>query len=63
MVREDKKEWAIDQLRCKADELGRVPTKADFDGPTKARIKSFLGPWHRALEAAGLRPGREKDHE
>lgn len=55
MTEEEKKAWAVAQLQNKAQELGRPPTKADFDGPTKARIKAFLGPWHRALEAAGLR--------
>ena len=54
-------QWAISQLQAKALELGSIPTKADFDGAVKARIKAFLGPWPRALEAAGLkepRPGK-----
>lgn len=36
-------------------ELGRLPHKDDFDEPTRSRIKAFLGPWPRALEAAGLK--------
>ena len=55
-----KKAWAIRQLQQKARELGHPPTKADFDGATKARIKAFLGPWPRALEAAGLKEIKDK---
>lgn len=46
--------WAIRTLKNKAAELGRVPKKADFDDAARARIKSFLGPWPRALEKAGI---------
>lgn len=60
MTDDQKKAWAIQQLQVKAQELGRPPTKADFDGATKARIKAFLGPWPRALEAAGLKESRGK---
>lgn len=60
MTQEQKEAWAIEQLQCKARELGRPPTKADFDGTAKARIKAFLGPWPRALEAAGLKKPKEK---
>lgn len=42
-------------LREKYDELGRLPQKSDFDPVTLSRIKAFLGPWPRALEAAGLK--------
>ena len=47
--------WAIRTLQAKAGELGRLPQKADFDEATRARIKTFLGPWPRALEKAGLK--------
>lgn len=47
--------WAIRTLRAKANELGRTPRKADFEDGVRARIKSFLGPWPRALELAGLK--------
>ena len=39
--------------------LGRNQ-KDDFDDITRARIKSFLGPWPRALEKAGLKEPRKK---
>ena len=52
--------WSIQQLRKKADETGRTPTKADFEAIDKIRIKAALGPWPRALEAAGLKEPREK---
>lgn len=52
--------WSIQQLRKKADEVGRLPTKADFEPIDKIRIKAALGPWPRALEAAGLKEPREK---
>lgn len=51
--------WAIRTLRKRADELGFPPRKADFDDATRARIKTFLGPWPRALEAAGLKLSKE----
>ena len=43
------------QLQGKFKELGRLPKKDDFDVVTLSRIKAFLGPWPRALEAAGLK--------
>ena len=55
MITEEKKQWAIDQLLKKSKELGRLPKKDDFDVVTLSRIKAFLGPWPRALEAAGLK--------
>lgn len=55
---EEKKQWAIAALLAKAAELNRPPRKDDFDEATRARIKAFLGPWPRALEAAGLKPPR-----
>jgi len=56
----DKKQWAMDALRQKQAELGRTPKKDDFDDVTKSRIKAFLGPWPRALEAAGLKEPRKE---
>lgn len=55
MVQEDKVKWAVEELRKKAQELGRLPKKDDFDEVTRSRIKAFLGPWPRALEATGLK--------
>ena len=55
MTTEDKKSWAIELLRNKQEDLSRLPHKDDFDEVTRSRIKAFLGPWPRALEAAGLK--------
>ena len=55
MVSEEKTKWAADMLREKYNELGRLPQKSDFDPVTLSRIKAFLGPCPRALEAAGLK--------
>lgn len=58
MTLEEKKLWAEAVLRQKSIELDRLPRKDDFDEPTRSRIKAFLGPWPRALEAAGLKETR-----
>lgn len=55
MTTDEKKLWAEELLRQKYKELGRIPKKVDFDEPARSRIKAFLGPWPRALEAAGLK--------
>ncbi len=55
MITEEKKLWAVELLQNKCNELGRLPKKDDFDVVTLSRIKAFLGPWPRALEAAGLK--------
>lgn len=60
MANEKSKIWAANQLRDKATELGRIPKKDDFDEVTRSRIKAFLGPWPRALEAAELKAPKEK---
>ena len=57
---EEKKAWAEDLLRKKYAELGRLPTKKDFDDVARSQIKAYLGPWPRALESAGLKPPKEK---
>ena len=57
---DEKKQWAITQLRTCGEALGRLPKKEDFDPVTMCRIKAFLGPWPRALEAAGLKEARPK---
>lgn len=61
---EEKKSWAEELLRQKYTELGRLPKKDDFDEATRSRIKAFLGPWPRALEAAGLKePKKDRKGE
>ena len=35
--------------------LGRYPKKSDFSYDEVACIKSFFGPWPRALEAMGIK--------
>ncbi|MCM1364535.1 MAG: hypothetical protein NC215_06125 [Ruminococcus sp.] len=59
MIADNKKNWAIEMLKEKADELERIPKKDDFDEVTRSRIKAYLGPWPRALETAGLKPPKE----
>lgn len=58
MTQDEKKSWAEELLKRKATELGRLPKKDDFDEPTRSRIKAFLGPWPRALEAARLKEAK-----
>lgn len=60
MALDEKKQWAILQLQEKHRSLGRLPKKDDFDETDRARIKAFLGPWPRALEAAGLKEAKPK---
>ena len=55
MISEEKKALAVALLQQKSKELNRLPKKDDFDEVTRSRIKAFLGPWPRALEAAGLK--------
>ncbi len=60
MISDEKKSWAVELLRQKEKEIGRLPKKEDFDVATMSRIKAFLGPWPRALEAAGLKETKKK---
>ena len=60
MVTDEKKRWAVELLRQKSEEVGRLPKKDDFDEATRSRIKAYLGPWPRALEGAGLKPVKAK---
>lgn len=60
MISEEKTRWAVEQIRKKYTEHGRLPQKSDFDPVTLSRIKAFLGPWPRALESAGLKQAKKK---
>ena len=63
MTAEEKKKWAVEQLVERNRQLGRLPKKEDFDVVTLSRIKAFLGPWPRALEAAGLKEPKAPSDE
>ena len=52
---QEKYEW----LRSQG--LDRYPQRSDFEDREVVAIKAFLGPWPRALEAAGIKPPREDD--
>lgn len=43
--------------------LARYPKRDDFGESEVVAIKAFLGPWPRALEAAGIKPPRDDGHE
>lgn len=60
-MNDEKKRWATEQLREKRATLGKIPKKEDFDEVTRSRIKAFLGPWPRALEAAGLKEAKKAE--
>ncbi len=60
MAAEEQRSWAVGLLQKRQEQLGRTPQKADFDEVTRSRIKAFLGPWPRALEAAGLKEPRAR---
>ncbi len=60
MTSDEKIFWAEELLRQKYSQLGRLPRKNDFDDATCSRIKAFLGPWPRALEAAGIKEAKKR---
>ena len=41
--------------------LSRYPQRSDFEEREVVAIKAFLGPWPRALEAAGVKPPTSSD--
>ena len=41
----------------------RYPCRSDFSEDEVVAVKAFLGPWPRALEAAGIKPPREDGRE
>ena len=58
------REDAISLLKNKSEELSlvgeqRFPRSSDFSDEEVNAIKSYLGPWPRALEVAGLKESRE----
>lgn len=56
------REQCIALLTNKFDTLGRLPKKSDFSDYEVMMIKSHLGPWPRALEAAGIKPPRDDSY-
>ena len=53
---EDKKKLACSMLRKRSADVGRLPKRSDFTPTQVCFIKQVLGPFPRALEAAGLKP-------
>lgn len=39
----------------------RYPQRSDFTNEEVVAVKAHLGPWPRALEAAGIKPPKEKN--
>ena len=61
-----KKEDCLILLQNKYQELqkegiSRYPQRSDFEDREVVAIKAFLGPWPRALEAAGIKHPRDDD--
>lgn len=65
MDRKYTKEECLALLVQKQCELGdeRFPQRSDFSKAEVVAIKAHLGPWPRALEAAGIKPPREDDRK
>lgn len=57
LTRED----CINILKEKYKEKNQLPKKSDFTDYQVMMIKSFLGPWPRALEASGVKPARNSE--
>ncbi len=60
------KEICLELLRAKKQELqasgaDRLPQRSDFEPDEVVAVKAYLGPWPRALEAAGLKEPRGED--
>ncbi len=51
--------YCIELLQRKYKETGIYPRKADFSVVEMSAIKSYLGPWPRALEAAGIKEPKD----
>ncbi|MBR2445336.1 MAG: hypothetical protein IKB28_01570 [Clostridia bacterium] len=58
------KQDCINLLVRKHAELGgeRFPKRSDFSEREVVAIKAYLGPWPRALEAAGIKSPRDDGH-
>ena len=49
------------QAELTAAGLTRLPQRSDVTNAEVVAVKAFLGPWPRALEAAGLKEPRAED--
>lgn len=52
---DEKYDKAVSMLCEKYEQLGCLPKRSDFSPDEVCFIKQKLGPWTRALEAAGLK--------
>lgn len=57
------KENCMEMLRDAYKQLERYPKKSDFTVEEVAAVKSYFGPWPRALEACGILPDRSVERE
>ena len=57
------KENCMEMLRATYKQLERYPKKSDFTVEEVAAVKSYFGPWPRALEACGILPDRSAERE
>ena len=48
-------------FELKENGMNRYPQRSDFEELEVVAIKSFFGPWPRALEEAGIKPPRDDD--
>lgn len=55
MEQDSKQQAALRLLQEAAARLERLPKRSDFSSEEVCFIKQKLGPWPRALEAAGLK--------
>lgn len=55
------KDDCIKLICSKFSDLKRLPVKADFTEYEVMIIKSYFGPWPRALEEAGLRASKSSE--
>ena len=56
----EKMSKAVAMLCEKYEQLGTLPKRSDFTPSEVCFIKQKLGPWTRALEAAGLKEPRQR---
>lgn len=66
-MRNEGKEHAVELLQNMQKSLHdsgllRYPQRSDFSEEEVVQIKAYLGPWPRALEAAGIKPPRDDAH-